>query len=89
MAQEDADGLGRGSVLQKATLILRAFSADDQSVTLAELTRRTGLHKATVHRLARELTELGLLERGATGYRLAVGLFELGMRHRRSVPCWR
>ena len=80
MAPEDAGDLSRGSVLRKAVLILRTLAADEQSVTLAELTRRTGLHKATVHRLARELVELGLLERGPTGYRLALGLFELGMR---------
>lgn len=80
MAAAETDDLGHGSVLRKAVLILRAFAADEYAVTLAELTRRTGLHKATVHRLARELVELGLLERGPTGYRLAVGLFELGMR---------
>ena len=80
MALEETGDLGHGSVLRKAVLILRAFAADEHAVTLAELTRRTGLHKATVHRLARELVELGLLERGPTGYRLAVGLFELGMR---------
>ena len=42
--------------------------------------RRTGLHKATVHRLAGELVGNRLLDRVEGGYRLSGGLFELGMR---------
>jgi DNA-binding IclR family transcriptional regulator len=68
------------TVLGKAVAILRAFAADDQVVSLAELVRRTGLHKATVHRLARELVAIQLMDRVPGGYRLAGGLFELGMR---------
>lgn len=68
------------TVLGKAVAILHAFSADDQVLRLAELVRRTGLHKATVHRLAGELVTNRLLDRTPSGYRLSVGLFELGMR---------
>lgn len=68
------------TVLGKAVTILRAFAADDQALPLAELVRRTGLHKATVHRLARELVGTRLLDHTADGYRLGSGLFELGMR---------
>jgi DNA-binding IclR family transcriptional regulator len=68
------------TVLGKAVTILRAFAADDQDVSLAELVRRTGLHKATVHRLARDLVAHQLLDRTDGGYRLSGGLFELGMR---------
>ncbi|CAJ1584541.1 IclR family transcriptional regulator [[Mycobacterium] wendilense] len=68
------------TVLGKAVTILRAFTMDDQAVSLAELVRRTGLHKATVHRLCGELTGLRLLDKTAAGYRLSSGLFELGMR---------
>ena len=60
--------------------LLRAFTPDDQVLTLAELVRRTGLHKATAHRLCRELVTNRLLDRVDTGYRLSGGLFELGMR---------
>lgn len=68
------------TVLGKAVTILGAFGIDDQVLPLAELVRRTGLHKATVHRLAGELTELKLLDKTAAGYRLSSALFELGMR---------
>lgn len=71
---------GHDTVLGKAVAILRAFRADDQSVSLAELVRRTTLHKATVHRLAAELVANRLLDRVEGGYRLSGGLFELGMR---------
>lgn len=68
------------TVVGKVTAILHAFGTDDPHLPLAELVRRTGLHKATVHRLAGELTAARLLERTSSGYRLSGGLFELGMR---------
>ncbi|WP_166135793.1 IclR family transcriptional regulator [Nocardioides ochotonae] len=69
------------TVLGKAVTILRAFTVDDQVLSLAELVRRTGLHKATAHRLARDLVANRLLDRVEPGgYRLSGGLFELGMR---------
>ncbi|TYB64816.1 IclR family transcriptional regulator [Nonomuraea sp. PA05] len=67
------------TVLGKAVTILRAFRPEDRVVTLAELVRRTGLHKATVHRLSGELVTHRLLDRAGGGYRLSGGLFELGM----------
>lgn len=66
-------------MLGKAVTILRAFRPDDRVVSLAELVRRTGLHKATVHRLSGELVANRLLDRADGGYRLSGGLFELGM----------
>lgn len=68
------------TVLGKAVTILRAFRPDDNVLPLAELVRRTELHKATVHRLAGELVANRLLDRVDGGYRLSGGLFELGMR---------
>lgn len=67
------------TVLGKAVTILRAFRPDDHAVPLATLVARTGLHKATVHRLAGELVANRLLDRVEGGYRLSGGLFELGM----------
>lgn len=68
------------SVLGKVMAILHSFEVDDHDLTLAELVRRTGLHKATVHRLCGELVGARLLDRTEFGYRLSGGLFELGMR---------
>ena len=68
------------TVLGKAVALLRAFTTDDTVLTLAELVRRTGLPKATAHRVAGDLVELRLLDRSPIGYRLSGGLFELGLR---------
>lgn len=64
----------------KAVAILRAFGVDDRLLPLAELVRRTELPKPTVYRVAAELVRHRLLEKTEHGYRLAGGLFELGMR---------
>lgn len=69
-----------GTVLGKAVMVLRAFRADERSLSLAEIVRRTGLHKATTHRVARDLVTHRLLDQDEHGYRLSRGLFELGMR---------
>jgi DNA-binding IclR family transcriptional regulator len=68
------------TVLGKAVLILRAFGVDDRVLGLAELVRRTALHKATTYRLAGALVDIGLLDKVDGGYRLSGALFELGMR---------
>jgi DNA-binding IclR family transcriptional regulator len=76
------EGLGEGanSVLGKARLILEAFRLDDIDLSLSELSRRTGISKASVHRLAQELLAWGMLERSGTDYRLGMRAFELGSR---------
>ncbi len=74
------------SVLGKVRPILEAFTAEDNTLSLAELVRRTGVAKATVHRLAQELVVWGLLERAGCDYRLGLRLFEIGQRvHRQRI----
>lgn len=76
------EGLGESanSVLGKARLILEAFQIDDDDLSLSELSRRTGISKASVHRLAQELLDWGVLERSGCKYRLGMRVFELGAR---------
>ena len=74
----DASAGDPSSVLGKVRLILESFTADSDELSLAELVRRSGVAKATVHRLAAELVDWGLLERAGTRYRLGLRLFELG-----------
>lgn len=76
----DGQGQGANSVLGKARLILEAFEHDDIELSLSELSRRTGVSKASVHRLAQELVEWGMLERSGFEYRLGMRAFELGSR---------
>ena len=65
-------------MLGRGVQVLQAFRPDGGMLTLSRLVERTGMPKATVHRLAEELVELGLLERQPVGYRPGLGLFELG-----------
>lgn len=74
------------SVLGKVQLILEAFTAGDSTLSLSDLVRRTGVAKATVHRLAQELVAWGVLERAGSDYRLGLRLFEIGQRvHRQRI----
>ncbi|ODU06049.1 MAG: hypothetical protein ABS81_05760 [Pseudonocardia sp. SCN 72-86] len=55
-----------------------AFDDVQQVVSLAELNRRTGLPKSTLHRLADQLCQVGWIERDPGGYRVGMRMFELG-----------
>ncbi|GAA3224323.1 IclR family transcriptional regulator [Pseudonocardia petroleophila] len=70
--------LGAPSKLGRALQLLAAFRPGDAELSLAELSRRTQLPKATAHRLLGELAAWNLVERTDTGHRLGVRLFELG-----------
>lgn len=71
---------GANSVLGKVQLILEAFGPDDEHLSLTEITRRCGVAKASVHRLAQALVQWGLLERRGSDYWLGMRLFEMGQR---------
>lgn len=66
------------SVLGKVGCILQAFSADNATLGISEISRITGIAKATVYRLCCEMTDLGLLDRHWSEYQLGLRLFELG-----------
>ncbi len=65
-------------MLERAVSVLRAFDPEHPTLSVSELARRVDLPKSTVHRLASEMTRLGLLESTARGLRLGMRLFELG-----------
>jgi DNA-binding IclR family transcriptional regulator len=69
---------GPNSVLGRAFTLLSTFRPQDAELSLAELSRRTGIAKPTVHRLVVELDEWGIVERTPRGVRLGMRLFELG-----------
>ncbi|MEX2288957.1 MAG: IclR family transcriptional regulator [Mycobacteriales bacterium] len=69
---------GENSVLGRALSLLHAFTPHDADLSLAELSRRTGIPKATVHRLVGELGRWGMVEPGPAGVHLGMRLFELG-----------
>ena len=65
-------------MLERGVHVLQAFRPTGTPMTMSEIARRTGLPKATAHRLIEELTGLGLLERSRDRYVLGRPLFELG-----------
>lgn len=71
----------RPGVLSRTLTLLETFEAADASLSLAELSRRSGLPKPTVHRMAAEMSRERMLERLDDGtYRLGMRLFEIGER---------
>lgn len=68
------------SVLSRAMAILAVVDSERRPLGTSEVARRTGLAKSTVHRLAGELIQHGLLERRIDGFVLGLRLFELGQR---------
>jgi DNA-binding IclR family transcriptional regulator len=70
--------LGSGSVTGRALKLLAAFTPEHPVLALTQLAQRTGLPLSTTHRLARELTEWGALEREPRGdYRIGLRLWEI------------
>jgi DNA-binding IclR family transcriptional regulator len=66
------------SILSKAFDLLRAFNPNERVMTLSELSRASGLPKSTVHRLIARLIDLDAIEQHRSGYKLGLGLLELG-----------
>ena len=79
-ARTAAHGPDLSTVLGKVVVILQAFTAEDASLQFAELQRRTGLTKGTLHRVTGDLVAARLLDRTDGKYRLSGLMFELGMR---------
>jgi DNA-binding IclR family transcriptional regulator len=68
----------RVQAVQRALDILDCFDFDHRQLTLADITRRTGLNKTTALRLASNLVERRYLKTETGGYSLGLRLFEQG-----------
>ncbi|OON41474.1 hypothetical protein BTJ39_05825 [Izhakiella australiensis] len=66
--------------LTKVLQVLECFSRRDANLTPAEIATRTGLPRATTHRLVSSLRDIGLLEQNGKRdtYKLGMKLFQLG-----------
>ncbi|MFI5805079.1 IclR family transcriptional regulator [Streptomyces sp. NPDC051561] len=72
---------GGESVLSRAVRIFEAFTAEDPSLTVSQVARRSGLHLATASRLVAELVSYGFLTRDRDRrVRVGVRMWELAMR---------
>jgi DNA-binding IclR family transcriptional regulator len=73
------------AAVERALAILGAFTEGDRALTLAELSRRTGLYKSTLLRLAHTLIERGFLRRLDDGsFCLGPALLKLGTLYQQS-----
>jgi DNA-binding IclR family transcriptional regulator len=64
------------SQLERADVILEAFDAGHEHLTLLGLVARTGLPKTTVHRTVKRMLELGWVECHHGRYTIGIRLFE-------------
>ena len=84
IGSEGADKGAEGGVIAvtRALLIMEAFRISERHLTLAELSRRTGLHNTTVLRLARTLAQAGyMVQREEGQWRLGPAAGWLGARY--------
>jgi DNA-binding IclR family transcriptional regulator len=64
---------------QRMLAVLEVFGPDDLSLTLSEISRRSGLTLSTTHRLVGELREWGALDRSPDArYSIGLRILELG-----------
>jgi IclR family KDG regulon transcriptional repressor len=78
---------GRLSSVTTALRLLKAFSEKDDEIGISTLSKRLGIAKSTVHRLAVTLVSEGMLEQDTESgkYRLGIALFGLGALVRRRM----
>jgi len=76
---EGAPSAGPSTAAGRTLAVLAAFGPEHSSLSLSEISRRTGLSLTTTHRLVGELREWGALERAADGrYGIGLRILELG-----------
>ena len=78
---------GRLSSVTTALRLLKAFSEKDDEIGISTLSKRLGIAKSSVHRLAVTLVSEGMLEQDPESgkYRLGIALFGLGALVRRRM----
>ena len=83
-AAEAPDGRGEGGVIAvtRALSLMEAFEVGESALSLAELSRRSGMHKTTVLRLARTLAQSNYMVQTESGqWRLGPAAGWLGARY--------
>ena len=77
----------RLSSVATAIRLLKAFSDSDREIGISALSKKLGVSKSTVHRVATTLVAEGLLEQNPENdrYRLGLALFSLGTLVRRRM----
>ena len=80
-AEKESTG-GGVTAVTRALMLMEAFNVGEPILALAELSRRTGMHKTTVLRLARTLAQSGyMVQREDGAWRLGPATGWLGARY--------
>lgn len=66
------------SMVDRVVLILEAFQRGSATLSLADISEVTGLPRSSTHRIVQQLLGARWLDRAEGGYRLGLGIFELG-----------
>lgn len=75
----NSEKTGRLTAAQRVLRILEVFDIENAALSLSDISRRTGLHLSTTHRLVNELREWGALSRDDDGrYSIGLRILELG-----------
>ena len=64
--------------LERGLAVIKAFDADDRSLTLSEVARKTGLTRAAARRFLHTLAELGYVRSDGRFFSLRPAVLELG-----------
>lgn len=74
----------RVEAVEKALSLLNCFNEEERILTLAELSKKTGLYKSTILRLLKSLERFGFIRRNDAGsYSLGSSLWRLGSMYRK------
>ncbi|GHE44463.1 IclR family transcriptional regulator [Streptomyces capitiformicae] len=80
-------GMPERSVVDRALSVLGAFDRQNRTLTLSDISRRSGLPLATAHRIVNKLRSWGALERSEDGgYSIGLRLWETGTLAPRCSP---
>jgi IclR family pca regulon transcriptional regulator len=72
--------------LERGLLVLRAFSAQEEPLSVADVAALVGITRTAARRFALTLEYLGYVSQRAEGYALAPGVLEIGDAYLRSDP---
>lgn len=90
VAEAGGEPKTRLSSVTTAIRLLKAFTETDREIGISALSKKLGVSKSTVHRVATTLVAEGLLEQNpeTDRYRLGLALFSLGtlVRRRMDIP---
>lgn len=66
------------AMVDRVVLIMRCFRSESATLALADIVQGSGVPRSSVHRIVSQLVAVRWLDKVESGYRLGLGVFELG-----------